>query len=797
MANLPDFGRNICYEQAIIPVKKKSIRILVILLLLGGLGATYGIYHQYSHFNRMVQERFKGRLWELPAHVYARPLELYPGLRLKPEFFEQALNHMRFQKVADLANLDSPGKYFRNKGLFTLFRRFFKFEDETQPSGKIQVNFQKNRVKSLQVMDSGTQSEILRLAPAMIGSFYPKNNEDRVLLTLKTTPPLLPKALIAVEDRTFFTHHGVEPFSILRALMVNIQKGHAAQGASTITQQLAKNFFLTREKSYKRKLDELFMAVAMEENFSKDEILETYLNEVYLGQDGTRSIHGFGLASSFYFGKDLRELKAHEIALLVGMLKGPSRYNPRKHPERALKRRNTVLTLLRDQGILSPDMAEQAMTAPLGVIDKASKGNSPFPAYLDLVKRQLLKEYRESDLRSAGLNILTTLDLQVQLAAEEAVQSELEAIETGRRLSDKLEAGVVVTATGSNEVLALVGGRNARAKSFNRSLNAKRPIGSLVKPAVFLTALSDPKRYTPVTPIEDRPVSVPQPGGEPWIPKNYDRIYHGTIPLYLALVHSYNASTVRLGLDLGLPAVLETLQKMGFEMKIPMYPASLLGTMDMSPLEVAQIYHTLASGGFYSPIRTIRSIHKPDGSILQRYPLHIKQSFHAGPVYLVNKILQTVVTKGTAASLKQMIPRSWGTAGKTGTTNDLRDSWFAGFTGNQLAVVWVGRDDNKPCGLTGATGAMRVWGRFMAEVPNTPLVLVPPDDVEMVVVDEETGLPAHKGSRNAMLIPFIKGSAPKKSVLAAGESGKGDHRSKTEDKNVESQFIDWLKDLFK
>ncbi|MCD6295227.1 MAG: penicillin-binding protein 1B, partial [Deltaproteobacteria bacterium] len=686
---------------------KKSIGILVVLFLLGGLG--YGVYHRYSRFNRMVLERFEGRLWELPAYVYARPLELYPGLRLKPGIFEQALNHMRFQKVADSAELDSPGKYLRNKGLFTLFRRFFEFEDENQPAGKIQVNFQKNRVKSLQIMDSDTQSQILRLAPALIGSFYPRSNEDRTLLGLKTTPPLLIQALISVEDRTFYTHHGIEPLAILRALVVNIRKGYAAQGASTLSQQLAKNFFLTREKSFKRKLDEMFVAVAMEMNFNKDEILETYLNEVYLGQDGNRAIHGFGLASPFYFGKGLRDLKAHEIALLVGMLKGPSRYNPRKHPEKALKRRNTVLTLLRDRNILPPHMTEQAIIAPLGVINKASKENSPFPAYLDLVKGQLLKEYRESDLRSAGLSIFTTLDLQTQLAAEQAVQSELKAIEVGVRLPpDKLETGVVVTATGSNEVLALVGGRNVRAKSFNHALNAKRPIGSLVKPAVFLTALNDPKRYTLVTPIEDRSVSVPQPNGEPWIPRNYDRTYHGTIPLYLALVHSYNASTVRIGLDLGLPAVFETLGKMGFQKKIPMYPASLLGTMEMSPLEVAQIYQTLASGGFYSPIRSIRSIHKTNGSILQRYPLHIKQNFDAGPVYLLNRVLQTVVMEGTAASLKHMIPQSWGTASKTGTTNNLKDSWFAGFTGNQLAVVWLGRDDNKPCGLTGASGAMRV-----------------------------------------------------------------------------------------
>jgi penicillin-binding protein 1B len=779
-------------------VKKKSIRILLLLLLLGAVGAGYGVYHQFSRFNRTVLERFEGRLWELPARVYARPFELYPGLRLDPEVFEGVLKLMRYGRVEALADMDNPGKYFREKNSFVIFNRFFEFEDETQASEIIRVAFQKNAVKSINGMHSGTPSEILRLAPALIGSFYPRNHEDRVLLALKSAPPLLPKTLIAVEDRTFYTHYGVNPLAIMRALLVNIRKGQAAQGASTISQQLAKNFFLSPEKSFKRKLDELFMAVAMEMNYSKDEILETYLNELYLGQDGNRAIHGFGLASLFYFGKDLRDLQAHEIALLVGMLKGPSRYNPRKFPERSIKRRNTVLTLLGDQGILSPEEAQQAMARPLGVINKPSKGTSPFPAYLDLVKRQLLKEYRESDLRTAGLCIYTTLDLQLQLSAEKAVSFELNHIETRRRLlPQKLEVGMVVTATGSNEVLALVGGREPRRKSFNRGLDAKRPVGSLIKPAVFLTALNDPQKYTLLTPIEDRPVRVPRPNGQPWVPKNYDRTYHGTIPLYLALVHSYNASTVRLGLDLGLPAVLETVQKMGFKRNIAMYPASLLGTMGMSPLEVAQIYQTLASGGFYSPIRTVRSIYKPDGSILESYPLNILQNFDPGPVYLLNNILQTVVTKGSAATLRKMIPRSWGTAGKTGTTNDLRDSWFAGFTGNQLAVVWVGRDDNKPCGLTGATGAMRVWGRFMAEVPNSPLILAQPEDVEVVMIDKRTGFPTRTEGQNAMRVPFIKGSTPERPAKGPGPAGKLDQREKPKDENAGSIFVDWLKDLFK
>ncbi len=779
-------------------ISKRTIGIFLTLFLLCGIVAGYGIYHQFSKFNKMVLERFQGRLWELPARVYSLPLSIYPGMRLNTLTFDKALNCLGYQKVQHQDNLKSPGRYFLKGGTFHLFRRSFDFENEKHPSGIIQVKIRKNRVSAISDLQSDSTFEILRLSPALIGSFYPRNNEDRVLLTLKKVPPMLPRTLIAVEDRTFYTHHGVEPLAILRALFINLREGHASQGASTISQQLAKNFFLTREKSIKRKLDEMFVALAMEKHFSKNEILETYLNEVYLGQDGNRAIHGFGLASSFYFGKPLNDLALQEIALLVGMLKGPSRYNPRKFPERALLRRNTVLRILGDQGILSPDMVKLAQSTPLGIIDAPLKVNSPFPAYLELVKRQLLREYRESDLRSAGLRIFTTLDLQVQLAAEQAVQSELNAIETAHRFSPgELEAAVVVTATGSNEVLGFLGGRTAQAKGFNRGMDARRAIGSLIKPAVFLTALNDPKHYTLITPIEDQPITVQLPGGKSWTPANYDRIYHGNIPLYQALVHSYNASTVRLGLNLGLTGVYDTLQKMGFQRNIEMYPASLLGAVEMSPIEVAQIYQTLASGGFYSPVRAIRSIYKPDGSMLQRYPLTITQNLNAGPVYLLNKTLQAVVSEGTASSLKRIVPKTWGTAGKTGTTNDMRDSWFAGFTGSQLAVVWVGRDDNQPCGLSGASGAMRVWGRFITQVPNVPLVLMPPEDVETVVVNVQTGFRAARGSPHAMAVPFIKGTEPAEKIETSDGIPKGGHEPGQTNEDSGSNYIDWVKDLFK
>ncbi len=482
------------------------------------------------------------------------------------------------------------------------------------------------------------------------------------------------------------------------------------------------------------------------------------------------------------------------------MLKGPSRYCQVKFPERSLKRRNTVLKLLRKNNVINIETAKLAMNEPLGVLANPTSGVSPFPAYLDLVKRQLLEEYRESDLRSSGLRIFTALDPQIQLAAEKTFVSEINRIEAIKKLpKNKLEVSAVVSSTSSNEVLALVGGRTPRYKGFNRALDSKRPIGSLIKPAIFLTALSLPEKYTLVSRINDTYISVKNPDGSLWAPKNYDRKYHGNIPLYLALINSYNASTVRIGLDVGLPSVFQTLEEMGFTRETQMYPASLLGSVEMSSFEVTQMYQTLASGGFYSSAKTIRAIYKPDGQLLQRYPLNIQQNFNAAPVYLLNKILQAVITEGTGRSLAKIIPNGLGVAGKTGTTNDLKDSWFAGFTGDHLAAVWVGRDDNKSCRLTGSSGAMKLWGKLMANIPNKPLILTPPENVEWVTIDNKTGLRTDKSCKNAMAFPFIRGSAPEQ-MSNCIKVGKVETERKKEkinkQKNAGSEFIHWLKDLF-
>jgi penicillin-binding protein 1B len=756
--------------------KRKILFGLIFFCIALGAGIAF---HYYTYFSHIVCQEFEGKKWELPARVYSRAAELYPGMELSPNRLEQELRLMQYRRTAQT---DHPGSYSRSGNIFEIFRRTFRFEDGEEAPKKFKIVILNGRIQSLSEADKGTFPDLVRLDPAVIGSFYPTHKEDRILVKLEAVSPLLIETLLAVEDRNFYHHYGVAPLAIARAMITNIRKRRMVQGGSTLTQQLVKNFFLTREQTLRRKIEEMFMSLALERNYEKDEILETYLNEVYLGQDGERAVHGFGLASAFYFGRSVHDLRAHEIALLVGMLKGPSAYDPRRFPDRAMQRRNTVLTIMETQNVIDAERAKAARNAPLDVIEKPGDGITKFPAFLDMVKRQLLQQYKEEDLRSEGLRIFTSFDPQIQFAAEDAAVSQLKAIESGHGLpKGKLEVSAVVTSTGGNEILALVSGRNPGFRGFNRALDAKRPIGSLIKPAVYLTALQDPEHYTLITPLDDSFLTM-RLGNQTWTPENYDRQYHGSVPLYAALVHSYNIATVRLGTDIGLEKIHETLRQMGFNGEFHPYPSSLLGTPEMSAYEVAQMYQIFASGGFFSPIRAIRSVYTRTNIPLQRYPLTIRQNFDPRAVYLLNKVLQSVVIEGTGKSLKYIFPQDFGAAGKTGTSNDLKDSWFAGFTGDRLAVVWMGRDDNQSCGLTGASGALQVWGKIMANIRPTPLELPQPEGVEWVTVDALTGMRAEASTENPVSVPFIAGSAPP----GADEDTPS---SKT-------SLIRWLKELF-
>ncbi len=470
-------------------------------------------------------------------------------------------------------------------------------------------------------MADGTELPIFRLDPLLIGSVFPIHGEDRIVLSPADVPPLLRAAIKLVEDRRFDEHHGVDPVGILRALWADLRAGHVVQGGSTLTQQLVKNYFLTDEQTVGRKATEAVMALRLEAHFSKEDILVAYLNEVYLGQDGERAIHGFGLASEYYFAKPLDELDAGALALLIGLVKGPSYYDPRRHPDRARARRNLVLQALADAHLIDSAAAKLAAAEPLGL---RPPGGSYVPAYLDLVRRHLKRDYAEADLAAAGLAVYTTLDPRAQAAAERSLMRHLTRLDAASRVRDAhLEGAVIVAEPNSGDVVAVVGGREVGADGFNRALDAHRPIGSLVKPAVYLAAL-ETGRYNAATMLEDAPIELKLGDGSIWAPQNFTHETYGEVPVARALAESMNLATVRMGLDVGLPRVADALQRLGLETRPALNPSLLLGTVEMTPLEVVQVYTSLANGGFRARLRAVRAVLDEHGRPLKSFKVQVE-----------------------------------------------------------------------------------------------------------------------------------------------------------------------------
>ncbi len=727
--------------------------------------AVYTLY-----LDPLVRTELENTSWAIPARVYARPMELFPGEQLAPE---KLLEELKLLDYRDASTPAQPGSYSHHGDDVDLVTRAFKFWDGPQPATALALHFSGGKLATLRNITTGASLELVRLNPMLIGRIYPADRSDRQLITLSEAPPDLVNGLLSVEDRSFYTNYGIDPRGMARALWSTL-RGRGVQGGSTLTQQLVKNLFLGPQRTLSRKFTEVIMALLLNVHYSKKQVLEAYLNEVYLGQEGRHAIRGFGEASKFYFNEPLSQITLAQSALLVALVRGPSYYDPRMHPRRALARRNLVLKELLQQRHITEAQYATAVREPLGVATAPLLSASPYPAFLDLVRHQLLRDYPEDELRSAGLEIITTLDPEVQNAADHALTTRLARLEAAHHLpKESLEGAVVIANSQTGEVQAIVGGRDPQFEGFDRALDAFRPVGSLIKPAIYLTALERPTTYTLATLLEDTPLTVRESQGVIWAPRNYDRRFHGLVPLPTALANSYNVATVRLGLSLGLPAVMATVHKLGIKHSLPEYQASLLGADSLSPIEVAQMYQTLANGGFRVPLRAVRDVLDADGRPLQRFSLKVTQVVPPGPVYLLTYALHGVVTHGTAADLTRYLSPDLHVAGKTGTTQDLRDSWFAGFTGDRVAVVWVGRDDDKPTGLTGASGALTVWGKTMAQLDPEPLDPPRPADVEMAWIDPATGRLADSGCTGAIQIPFIRGSAPTQIAQCAARSPAG------------------------
>jgi penicillin-binding protein 1B len=749
------------------PKKSRVSRIRGLVLRLAAVGfmlaIAYGGYLAWT-----ATSEFEGRRWDIPAQVYAAPLELYAGRALSAEDLVAELKRLGYREDP---RLQGPGTYRLGLGRLELATRGFLFAGDTEPEQLVSIGFVGGRIATLRDSRGGSTA-IVRLNPLLIGSLFPSHGEDRLIVAPDDIPPLLTDTLKAVEDRRFDSHFGIDPIAVARALFVNVSSGEIREGASTLTQQLVRSYFLTNARSgfaaWWRKIREAFMAVALELRYDKSELLHAYVNEIYLGQDGARAIHGFGLASQFYFGKPLAELELHELALLVAEVRGPAYYDPRRHADRARERRNFVLQRMADEGLASNDDVQKAAERDLGLVGNNRRG-ATHSAFLGLVRRQLSADYARDDLERTGLIVLSTLDPAVQAASERALTNGLDGL--GQSAAD-FEGAVVVTSPHTGEVKALVGGRDANFEGFNRALDARRQIGSLIKPAVFLTALES-GRYSLASVIDDAPIVVQLDRRRTWTPRNFDDEAHGLVPLVRALAESYNMATVRLGLDVGLEQIADTLQRLGLKQKPTLYPSMLLGALALTPIEVAQVYNTLANGGFRVPLRAVRSVVAEDGELLQRYEIEITQAADPGSVYALNQALVQVMERGTGRTVRRQLPDDLVVAGKTGTSDDLRDSWFAGFTNDHLIVTWIGADDNRPIGLTGSTGAAKIWAGVLSSLEANSYTAPPPEGIDEQWIDYLTGDPMAARCPDAIPVPVPDTDYYPRVFGCNGETGFG------------------------
>jgi penicillin-binding protein 1B len=718
---------------------RKSILISIAVLFL--VGSVF-LLMWMAKLDKVITQQFEGRRWTLPAQVYAEPLALYAGQNFGADVLEQELLRLGYDSVPVPKE---QGNYRRRGTVIDFVSRRFQFPDELQESQVLSVTADAGSLTSIK-NQAGEDVAIFRLDPLLIGSIFPIHGEDRVVVAPGEVPKLLSEALKVVEDRKFDTHHGVNLSAIIRAAWVNFRAGQIEQGGSTLTQQLVKSYFLDNRRTFGRKLDEAMMSVLLEFHFDKRDIMNAYVNEIYLGQDGRRAVHGFGLGSQFYFGKPLGELRLHEIALLVAMVRGPSYYDPRRHPKRSLARRDLVLKLMAQFNVITEAEAKDASSFPLGVIRKGVQVGGNYPAFLDLIRRTLRRDYREEDLTEAGLKIFSTLDPIVQQRAESSLSSELKRLDAARKVKRKesLEGVVVVTAPQNGDVIAMVGGRQANFDGFNRALDAKRSIGSLVKPVVFLTAVQS-GRFNAASIVQDAPMEIPLANGKVWRPKNFSPEFYGDVPLVRALAQSMNLATVKVGLDVGLDAVSKEFKALGLAQEPPQIPALLLGSLDVSPLEVAQIYNAFANGGFNTPLRAVRDVIDAQGKPLKRFPLDVTQVAEPDAIYQVNRMMLTVMERGTGAGARANLPPGLVVAGKSGTSSDNRDSWFAGFSATHLAVVWVGYDSNSETGLTGSSGSLPVWSRLMSAIGTTSWNTPMPESLEEAWIEYPTGLGVKPG----------------------------------------------------
>ena len=751
-------------KQPSLPSKLNPFRWLMrhwwrLLIIIAAVIAAYGVY-----LDAQIVKQFSGNKWQVPAQIFARPMHLELKQEITIKEIVEELELLGYRKVR---HADDTGEYQLKATGVRIQRRAFHFPHGQESEISVDITLANGRISSLRNLKNNRALDEIYLEPWLVTRLMSSGREDRMLVNLKGVPPSLIKALVLVEDKDFYQHYGIAPLSILRALIANVSAGRAVQGGSTLTQQLVKNLFLTNEKSLVRKAKEALMALIIDARYSKDEIIEAYLNEVFLGQNGNTGVHGFGLASLFYFDRPIAELNVSEIATLVGIIKGPSYYNPRRHPERVTERRNLVLRILFENNELQRNEYEYAINQPLNLASGASLKSGKHPAFMNLVRRELKTVLADPNMRESGLKVFTTLDSVAQRKAEEAVIAGVKAQQKRMKLT-QLQSAMVVTDIKSGEVRSIVGDANPQYQGFNRALDAKRAIGSLIKPTIYLTALERAAQYNLATPLTDEAIKLKSTYGKMWEPKNADKKFRGQVTLVDALTQSLNVPTVNLGMEVGLDDIASTIRRLGVNEPIDIYPAMTLGAVNFSPMQVNQMYQTIANNGRYIPLHAVTAVLSPKDKPLWKFSARGEQRADLKATYLLNYALHKVTREGTAKQIRKTFG-DINMAGKTGTTDDYRDSWFSGFDNNILVTTWMGKDNNEPINLSGATGAMQLFIGYQKLQQPKSLVRRYPKGLGIAHFDEESGALSRPGCANTISVPAILDALPPVPKTCNGE----------------------------
>ena len=710
------------------PKKRSSFKSF--LLKVAFTGAVLTVFYG-GYLDWQIRSKMDGQIWRLPAEVYSRIESVKISDNLA---FDEVIQILLDNEYRQTTMVAAPGDFKLEDDTIVVLRRAFPFPDKPEPQRVLRLRFVDNKLNRIEDLVAVKAIDEFRLAPKLI-AMLESDNEDRLAIPLQNYPRLLIDALILTEDRRFYDHHGINPVGIIRALITNIRAGQTVQGGSTLTQQLVKNLFLSSERTITRKANEALMSLLLDWRYDKNRILETYLNEIYLGQNGDTQIHGFELASQFYFGRSIREISLDQIALLVGMVKGPSLYNPWRNPQNALERRNVVLKLMLEHKMIGDELYQLLSQRPLGVQQKGQISRK-YPSFIQTLQADLRRELGEHKISSLlGARIFTTMDLKQQAQAENAVVNTVSQLQLKTK-NPYLEGAMIVADYRVGEIRAVVGGLQTQYAGFNRALMAKRQIGSLVKPSIYLTALSNPEQFRLNTPINNQPITINVKGSPPWQPRNYDKKYSGSVMLMDALAHSLNIPTVNIGMKVGLSKVIDTQKAMGWDnVEIPKVPAMLLGAYTISPYDVTKLYQTIANQGGRIELTTVDTIADRQGNIIYQHDKTAKQVVPQEAAFQTLFAMQQTVERGTARSLQNDYA-DLRLAGKTGTTNDARDTWFVGIDGKNISTVWLGRDDNGETKLTGASGALQIYKDYLSHTYIEKLKLNKPANMKWVGITQ-------------------------------------------------------------